>query len=298
MADSVHIVNKDDLAKALVELNDANHETDWILLEYAQNKNDIAFTKKGTGGLSTFKKELKESEIQFGVVQVLITGDSYSPVKNCLISWLGPKVPPGLKKARAATHSQQLHDSEIIKPIGGKFESDNLAELNEDNVAHALTRISASYGKAATVTTERQAMSKGGSKTSKLTVSNNSEFRESLLSVHSGKNDWVILSYVKGSTNTVEVVKSGGGSISGLKQEYPTDRIYFCVLRLPGSDSVQKFVMLTLVGSQVQALAKARSGGQRQEVQDIVISVVPLHGHYQPIDADDMTPTTILNKFK
>jgi len=106
------------------------------------------------------------------------------------------------------------------------------------------------------------------------------------------------LSYVQGSTNQVELIKCGGGSIEGLKKEYPSDRIYYCILRLPGSDSVQKIVLLTLVGSQVPALAKARSGGQRQEVQDIVIKVVPLHGHYQPIDEDDMTPTTILNKFK
>jgi len=191
-----------------------------------------------------------------------------------------------------------MHDMDLLKPIGGKFESDNLAELNADNVAHALTRISAAYGKAASVTTERQAMSKGGSKTAQLTIKNESEFKEGLLSVHSGENDWAIVSYVPGHTNLVELVKCGGGNIEGLKNEYPSDRIYFCVLRLPSSDSVQKVVLLTLVGNQVPALAKARSGGQRQEIQDIVIKVVPLHGHYQPIDQDDMTPTTILNKFK
>lgn len=60
---------------------------------------------------------------------------------------------------------------------------------------------------------------------------------------------------------------------------------------------MKKIVLVTLIGGEVGALQKARSGGQRQEVSDFILSVIPLHGHFQPNDASELTEEAILSKF-
>jgi len=60
---------------------------------------------------------------------------------------------------------------------------------------------------------------------------------------------------------------------------------------------VRKIVLVTLIGAEVGALQKARSGGQRQEITDFVLSVIPLHSHFQPGNAAELTEEAILSKF-
>jgi len=304
------LLNKDDLLAALKDLNDSKTKTDWVLIDYGKGKNEARYSKKGEGGLDAFKLELKDDAVQFGVVQVHIKSDEYNPIKNALLCWIGPKVPAGLGKARASGHREQLLDEvKGAVAISAQFVADKMEEMNYDNVAQAITRIRAKYEQASTVSEQRQEMSrsdgKSGVKASKLVIEDEETAKAGLKSVHEGKNDWAILSYVKDKKDHIEFIAAGNDGIKGLKEKFPSDRIFFSVLRLPSTEgqgvlasSVQKIVLLTLIGPQVKPLEKARSSGQRQGVSDFIISVIPFHGHWQPNDANDLSVDTILAKFK
>jgi len=296
----VNLVNPNELYISLQELNDPKNTVDWILLECGTGKSDLKFSKKGTGGLEAFKKELKPDAVQYGVVQVLINSDEYNPVKNSLVAWIGPQVQAGLYKARAAGQRATLYNLLIQKgkgiPIASQFATDKLEELSADNIAHSITRISSKYGTAKTVTEERQIMSKGGSSTGQLTVIEKEDVDAALKGVHSAKHDWCILSYVRGQKSHIELIATGSSGVEGLKPHWPVDRIYYCVLRLTSEQ--EKIVLLTLIGPEVKPMEKARSGVQRHEMSNYILSVTPLHGEYQPNDLVDLNPDTILSKFK
>jgi len=296
----VNLINSDALYAALQEINDTQNKTDWLLLDYGTGKNDLQLTKKGNGGLEVFKRELRPDAVQYGVVQVLINSDDYNPVKNCLVAWIGPEVKAGLLKARAAGQRATLFDLLTQKgngiPIASQFAADKLEELSLDNIAHSITRISSKYGTAKKVTEERQIMSKGGSTTEQLTVLEREDVEASLKAVHTSKQDWTILSYVRGQKSHIELIATGSGGVEGLKPHWPADRIYYCVVRLMGEQ--EKIVLLTLIGPEVKPMEKARSGVQRHEMSNFILSVIPLHGEYQPNDAGDLNSKTILSKFK
>jgi len=40
----------------------------------------------------------------------------------------------------------------------------------------------------------------------------------------------VILAYVEGKRDEIELVSSGSGGVAALQARYPTDRIYFCAV--------------------------------------------------------------------
>jgi len=296
----VNLVNPDETYAALQELNDTHNTTDWILFEYGTGKSDLKLAKKGAGGLEAFKKQLKSDAVQYGVVQVIINSDNYNPVKNSLVAWIGPNVKAGLLKARAAGQRATLYDLLTQKgkgiPIASQFAADKLEELSADNIGQSITRISSKYGTAKAVTEERQTMSKGGSTTAQLTVLEQEDVESALKGVHSAKHDWCILSYVRGQKSHIELIATGSGGVEGLKSQWPADRIYYCVARLIGEQ--EKIVLLTLIGPEVKPIEKAKSGVQRHEMSNFILSVTPLHGEYQPNDVSDLNPVTILSKFK
>jgi len=296
----VTLVNAPELYAALQELHSSNNTTDWVLLEYGKSQNDIQLTKKGTGGLEVFKKELKLDAVQYVVVQVLINMDEYNPTKNCLIAWIGPNVKAGLLKARAAGQRARLFELITEKgrgiPIASQFAADKLEDLTPDNIGQSITRISSKYGTATKVTEERQAMSKATTdKTEQLAVVDKSVIQAALKDLHAQKYNWVILSYVKGQKSQIELLATGSGGVEGLKAHWPTDRILYCVLRI--ATEQEKIVLLTLIGSEVKPTEKARSGVQRHEMSNYILSLIPLHGEYQPNDASDLNSSNIINKF-
>jgi len=296
----VTLVNAGELYSALQELHSTNNNTDWILLEYGKGVSDIQLTKKGTGGIDAFKKELKLDAVQYVVVQVLINSDEYNPFKNCLIAWIGPNVKAGLLKARAAGQRARLFELITEKgkgiPISSQFAADKIEDVTSDNIAHSITRISSKYGTATNVTEERQAMSKATTNTTgQLAVVDKNIIETALKDVHTQKYDWVILSYVKGQKSQIELLGTGTGGAEGLKAHWPTDRILYCVLRVASEQ--EKIVLLTLIGSEVKPMEKARSGVQRHEMNNYILTVIPLHGEYQPNDISDLNTASIITKF-
>jgi hypothetical protein len=297
----VTLVNANELYAALQELHNANNKTDWILLEYGKGPTDIQLSKKGTGGIDAFKGELRLDAVQYVVVQVVINSDDYNPMKNCLIAWIGPNVKAGLLKARAAGQRAKLFELITEKgrgiPIASQFAADKYEDITSDSIASSITRISSKYGTATKATEERKAMSKeSNTTTGQIAVVDRSVIETALKGVHTQKHDWAILSYVKGEKSQIELLATGTGGVEGLKAHWPTDRILYCIVRLASEQ--EKIVLLTLIGSEVKPMEKARSGVQRHEMNNYVLTQIPLHGEYQPNDASDLNTANILSKFK
>jgi hypothetical protein len=312
-ADQISIVNPVEFANAMNKLKDNADRTDWVLIDYAPGAaKDLSFTAMGENGVAAVKALLRDDLVQFAVLQVQIKdGDAYTPVKYCMLSWIGPGVQAGLKKSRASVHRDSLMT--LIKnhiPINGMYQADRREDVNPANIAHAVTRISALYGTAEGVAPERQAMSrsdnkKGGASLVKLVVADEAKVREGLLAVHKESCDWAILSYVEGGNNQVELVMTGSGGPEELGTHFPSDRIYFCVLRIKqqhglnmSKDSLAKVVLVTLIGKNVKPMAKARSSAQRMDIADYVQGVIPFHGYYQTEDKASLNAKEILSKFK
>lgn len=63
-------------------------------------------------------------------------------------------------------------------------------------------------------------------------------------------------------------------------------------------ETVKKFTVVTLIGNDAKPLQKAKSAGQRQDITDFILSVVPVHGHYQPSHPGELTEETISSKYR
>jgi len=309
MADigQIRVVDEASILEALSALNHSQQPTNWVLLGYGAGKNEIVLQGQGTGGLDDFASQLKDDQVQFGVVELVVKGDAYNPVKHVLLTWIGEAVPPGLSKARSAAHRAEL--LELVKKkvsISTEFQTSKRTEVQYDAIAQSLTRMRATYHTSQDPTEERQSMSRShakGGTTFKMTVVDQPRVEAALRQVFEGKADWVILAYVEGKKDEVELVASGSGGVNALKAQYPTNRIYFCVVatecQATGSrETVKKFTVVTLIGHDAKPLQKAKSAGQRQDITDFILSVVPVHGHYQPSHPGELTEETISSKYR
>ncbi|KAL6076894.1 Coactosin-like protein [Balamuthia mandrillaris] len=304
----VKVVDAREIGQALTALNSHDDPTNWVLMGYGQGINDIVFVGKGSGGLSEFKEQMQDDKIFFAVLEVVVKGDEYNPVKHVFFSWIGNQVPPGVMKARSSGHRTEL--VEWVKKfvsVSCEYQTEKRTDIHYDPIAQAITRMRATYHTSHEPTQERQAMSRssaqGGGSTSKLVIVDKAKVVAGLKEVYEAKADWAILAYVEGKKDEVELVGTGSGGVEGLRNQFPTNRIYFCVLSLDyhaqgTRDTITKYCFVTLIGPEVKPLQKARSGGQRQDIWDFVLSVMPLHAHYQPGSARDLTAEEILVKFR
>jgi hypothetical protein len=292
---ALNLLEPEKVNAALTQLRSIDDPTNWVLLGYGEGKNDVLYMGQGTGGLEEFREQMDQNRILFGIVELQVQGDEYNPVKYVLVAWIGNKVPSGLARARAAGHRAELIQAvkEYIS-ISSEFQTSKKDDINYDNIAQSLTRMRPTYHTTTQPSTERKQMSGGTSKgTSKLQIVDQERVEAGLREVYEGRADWCILSYVKDSKDEVEILETGSGGIEALQSRFPTDRIFFVMvsIHLTTTDkgTITKFVLLTLVGPQVKPLQKARSGGQREEISQFILTVMPLHAHYQPGSARDLT---------
>jgi len=301
----IKVPDEEAILNALRDLNHSKEPTNWVLLGYA-GKNEVVYQGQGTGGLDEFAAQLQDDQVQFGVLELLVKGDSYNPVKHVFLTWIGDQVPPGLSKARSAAHRQELLD--LVKKevsISTEFQTSKRSDVHYDAIAQSLTRMRATYHSSQDPTQERQSMSRShaqGGSTFKFTVADRANVEAQLRQVFEGKVDWVALAYVEGKKDEIELVGSGSG-MAALRAMYPAGRVFFCAVatdcQTTGSrEKVKKFTVVTLIGPDVKPLQKAKSAGQRQDVSDFILSVVPVHGHYQPSNPTELTEEAILAKYR
>jgi len=221
------------------------------------------------------------------------------------LTWIGPKVGPGLEKARASAHRDLI--IELINkgiPISAQHQAENINEVNYEQLAQAVSRYRPTYGTATTASQQRQDMSRSASKKQTLStfkISDQNACEAGLKGVGEGKADWAILAYVQGKKDEVEMVTTGKGGIDGLKGHFPKDRIFYALLSMSVKTIVGpqlKNILVTMIGPDVPPLQKARSSAQRKEISDFVLSVVPLNFNYQPNDASEMQESIITKMFQ
>jgi len=63
-------------------------------------------------------------------------------------------------------------------------------------------------------------------------------------------------------------------------------------------DAIKKYILVTMIGSEVPPLQKARSSAQRKDISDFIVSVVPLNVHFQPNDPSEMSEGVLLKMFQ
>jgi len=189
--------------------------------------------------------------------------------------------------------------------ISSELETGKLEEIDFSMIAQSLTRIRPVYAGSSEATEERKTMShsKGIHGTqSKMNVINDDEAMAGLRSIFDDRADWAILAYVEGQKDEVEFLECGTGGFEALRSRFPTDRIYFAMLSMKvptlQHETITKYILITLVGSAVKPLQKARSGGQRAEIMEYIKRVLPINAHFQPGNASELTEKAILVKFQ
>jgi hypothetical protein len=307
---SLDLADPGEFREALERIRNENDPTDWVLLSYRDKK--IVVASFGEGGLKAFSSHLKDDEVHFGVLSFLIEGDGdeYKTAKNILITWLGPDLPGGLMKARAAAHRKQLRDfiQETVT-VACEMQASTLDELNEDMVGQAISRTRGGlYATARSVgAVKQQASNKGGSAlggaSSRLQMADQVASDEALKYVAGNKNAWAIFAYSKAKKDELEHVKTGQGGLEALVEEWPpSDRVYYCYSSIsftPDAGVEQtKYVLITLVGDEVTPIARARTSGQRKEFIDYIKAICPYHTEFQPNDKEQLKVSEIIVKFK
>jgi len=147
----------------------------------------------------------------------------------------------------------------------------------------------------------RSSAAKGSLSTFSITDRDSCE--SALKCVYEGSSDWAILAYVKGKKDEVELVTTGSSGIEGLKQHFPSDRIFYGLLCIKlktsaGPDYIKKFILVTMIGQDVPPLQKARSSAQRKDISDFILSACALNVHFQPNDKSEMTIEVLYKMFQ
>jgi len=299
---SFKVLDESSVKQALADLRHSQSKTNWVLLGYASNRTDLKLVGSGTGGVDEFRDNLRDEQVMYGVLELVVKGDDYNPVKFVFVPWIGPKVPAGLEKAKAAAHSAAVHD--WIKAVGVatacEFQTDKRDDILYETIAQSITRMRPSYHSSSTSSVHRQEMSRShasGGQKSRLNIVDPPKLEQGLKDVFERRADWAILAYVPGKKDDVDLIETGTGGVESLKKRFPSDHIYFCMVRVetPGNvnDTVKKYVLVTLVGNNVPPLQKARSSGQRQDISDLILRIMPFHGQFQPNDADELTEEAV-----
>jgi hypothetical protein len=305
---SLGIVADNEFRLNLEKIRAEDDPTDWVLLSYEGN-HSVKVRSFGSGGLKDFNAHLDPSEVQFGVLSFLVEGDGdgYKTPKNILITWLGPKVPGGLRKARAAAHRKQLRDFiQDTLTVACELQASSLEELNENMVGQAISRTRGgvySTARATSATAKQAPSSPQNRSASRLVFADLEGASTALKRVAETKNAWTIFAYVKNKKDEIENILSGDGGFETLAQNWPPpDRVYFCYVSIiyTASDGFEqnKFILVTLIGSEVPPLSRARTSGQKKEIIDYIKISCPYHTEFQPSDVSELKLSEVIVKFK
>ncbi|KAI9324991.1 hypothetical protein BDR26DRAFT_880220 [Obelidium mucronatum] len=107
--------------------------TNWLLLEYADEKSDNIILKgTGNGGLSEIKEKLDEAKAGFGFVRVVVGNDELSQrVKFVFFTWCGPGVKV-MRKAKLSVHVAVV--KQVLQTFSVELAATELNDLNETAV--------------------------------------------------------------------------------------------------------------------------------------------------------------------
>lgn len=306
---SLQFIEEEGISEALNQLRASDSALNWVLLGY-KDKQSIEMLNAGEGGLDELAEELADDQIRFAVLEVQVTGDEYNPIKFVLITWIGTKVPPGLAKARAAGHRQEvLNFVQQSVAIAAEVQPSTRDQLNSKDISGKITRVASTYQDSISVgksKEDRQELSRSDMsvkavKLSQLTLIDEEGISAALKAVYKEQFEWAVLTYQQGTKDKVVLKATGKGGLDGLKQELEDDQVCFCCFSMQVEETtsvVTKFLLIAWVGNSVKPLQKARSGPHRSELKDYMIKIVPFHSHFQATSLDELTVENLLFKIR
>jgi len=297
------ISDREKILTSLEDLRSNQSGITWILMGY-NSKSEVELLETGTGGFDNVKERFPDDDVRYAVVEVVVKGDMYSPVKFVLITWIGSKVTPGLGKARCAGHRQELLDFVKTKVgIAGEFQPSTRSELTSEDLAAKLTRIR----KQDTTDVDqskhqiaRPTAKSGDTSKSQAKLVNESDIKDACIRVHKGQDKWCALGYVEGKKDEITYLKSGS-NLGELKSLFPADKIIYVMLGQLVTETTTittKFLLITMVGERTGPLVKARSGPQRAELVEFIKQFMPFHSHYQALSVNDLSEEKFLEKLR
>eukprot|EP00727_Mastigamoeba_balamuthi_P006316 m51a1_g2304 hypothetical protein (320) ;mRNA; f:449415-450578 len=308
---SLSLRNADETKAAVQHLRDHSHATNWLLFAYvAGRRAEVEMLSSGSGGLDELRALLPADQVRFALFEVVVkhrdsaeAPATYDPSKYIFLTWLGPETPAGVDKARASADGPQL--AAVLKErggiaIAGVVQYASAADLTYDDAASKVMSMSSSYVAGAPERAPKPEASPCGRRSA---MTFDESCRQGLVDVREGRARWALLGYTEAeaSRGGLTMISSGSGGASEIAAVWRRDRIFYAVLsvvvRPEGAPQpLTKTVVLTMVGEDVQPLARSRSAAQRQSVLDFVVSVLPFHVHCQPLDASEITDDEVVAK--
>jgi hypothetical protein len=297
---SISIIEPQNILDNLEDLR--NHKTgiNWVRIGYEKN-GSLKLQETGKNGIEELKNYIKQNEICFAVVEVVVKGDDYNPVKFMLVTWIGSLVPPGLMKAKSGAHRKDLMDFIQTKiAIAGEYQPLTLDDFNPVSIADKLTRVA--KHEVSNADEKKHQMSRPdvnqGNRTKSKAQFDSNEIKDGLLKVYKGEARWSALSYV--GKDQIGYLLSGN-DLESLKSNFPNDKIIYSVVSQivkETTNTVTKFLLVTMVGENAGPLAKAKSGAHRAEVADYVKSIMPFHSFYQASTSEDLNEDLFKEKLR
>jgi len=138
-ASNVTLVDEDGIRNAIKAVRSNNNETDWMLMGYEGNTNNIKLVATGTGDLDELITHLNEEQILYGLYRTTDTIDNTVAIKFVMVVWVGEKVPI-IRKARITTHKGDV--TNFLGQYHVDIHCSNLNEINEDIVKDLVQRAS------------------------------------------------------------------------------------------------------------------------------------------------------------
>ena len=303
--------NEDATAAAITDLRNQENPTNWLLFGYVPGRRGIVeLVKTGESGLSGLAQELPAKGVNYAVFEVVASSSEggratcYDASKYIFLTWIGPDTPAGIAKARSSTDGPAL--TEVLNKymaIGAVTTAVSADDLTYENMASKVLSLSATYtGASAAKRTEGSVATNGMARKRTGTLDFDNTCREGLETVERGEARWALLGYSGKTSITLEA--TGKGSVEEeVAPRFEEDKVKYCVVTVEYvpegcSQKNVKTIVMTMVGERVSPLTKSRSAGQRDEVLDFVLSVMPYHFHYQPLDKSEVTEEELLRKCK
>eukprot|EP00842_Homolaphlyctis_polyrhiza_P003315 jgi/Hompol1/3985/HPOL_003426-RA len=121
------------VAAAYEDVRNDKTETNWLLLEYLDDKSDtLKVASTGKGGLAEFKSNLKEDKAAFGYLRMIVGNDELSRrAKFVLVSWCGNKVKV-MRKAKLSVHLGDV--KKVIQVFAIEVAATTVEDLREADI--------------------------------------------------------------------------------------------------------------------------------------------------------------------
>jgi len=317
-------VNADAIKAVLSEVRNSSSSTDYVLLGYEGETDDLSLVSSGSGGLPSVIEKLSPDVVLYGLFRLTEKIDNLTTAKLVLLTWIGEQVKV-IRKARITTHIGGVQN--LVGQFHVAVTSSDKAELTEASLKEKINEGSGSRTREATSPrpggatntagtsnkppgtgfvrrmTETNPMSRKPSgsnlvpgSASAISIPDEKGVKDAIDSVRKGPDNWVLLGYE--SATTIVLRGKGAGGVSELVSHLSDDKVLYGLVRkeeeLDGHKHT-KFAQIFWCGDKVQYVAKAKVTPHKGELNTIL---APFHADIYATSTSELTEESISAKLK